>query len=68
MIDQITTDARGRFRFGLLFKTYLVFNLASTDSTNATGLGASLDVIDARIPANAREEFARGREALAKKN
>jgi len=94
LIDQITTDARGRFRFPnlqrgyykviinapgfapaqqdadltLLFKAYLVFNLASTDSTNTTGLGASLDVIDARIPANAREEFARGREALAKKN
>ena len=94
VIDQMTTDARGRFRFGnlqrgyykviinapgfapaqqdadltLLFKAYLVFNLASTDSTNTTGLGASLDVIDARIPANAREEFVRGREALAKKN
>ncbi|PYS59005.1 MAG: hypothetical protein DMF74_22350, partial [Acidobacteria bacterium] len=74
VIDQITTDARGRFRFGnlqrgyykviinapgfapaqqdadltLLFKAYLVFNLASTEATNAARLGTSLDVIDAR--------------------
>src|SRR5438094_4399384 len=51
----------------LLFKAYLVFNLASTEATNAARLGTSLDVIDARIPTNAREEFAHGREALAKK-
>jgi len=50
----------------LLFKAYLVFTLNRTDTTNANG--SFVDVIDARIPANAREEFARGREALAKKN
>src|SRR5437870_12102590 len=94
VIDQITTDARGRFRFGnlhrgyykviinapgfapaqqeadltVLFKAYLVFNLTSTDSTNGNGAAGTLDVIDVRIPAGAREELARGREALAKRN
>jgi tetratricopeptide (TPR) repeat protein len=51
----------------LLFKAYLVFMLAKSDSTGATGLGASIDVIDARVPRTARDEFVRGREALAKK-
>lgn len=92
--DQITTDARGRFRFPnlqrgyyrviinapgygpaqqeadltLLFKTYMFFTLTRTDSKNANGPGASSDVIDARVPPSAREEFVRGREALAKKS
>jgi len=92
--DQITTDARGRFRFTnlqrgyyrviinapgfgpaqqeadltLLFKTYLFFTITRTDSKSATGLGDLTDVIDARVPPNAREEFVRGREALAKKS
>lgn len=94
LADQISTDARGRFRFTnlqrgyykviinapgfgpaqqeadltLLFKAYLFFALTSTTSPNGAGLGNSIDVIDARIPPNAREEFARGREALAKKS
>lgn len=91
--DQLTTDARGRFRFAnlqrgyyrviinapgfgpaqqeadltLLFKTYLLFTLTRTDET-AKALAAAIDVIDARVPASAREEFVRGREALAKKS
>ncbi len=94
LVDQINTDARGRFRFTnlqrgyyrviinapgfapaqqdadltLLFKTYLLFNLAKTDSAGASGLAASVDVIDARVPPSAREEFTRGREALTKKS
>ena len=94
IIDQISTDARGRFRFAnlqrgyykviinapgyapaqqdadltLLFKAYLVFNLAKTDAAGASGLAISLDVIDARVPPSARAEFARGREALSRKN
>ena len=93
VIDQISTDARGRFRFGnlqrgyyrviintpgfgpaqqeadlsLLFKAYLVFVLSSTDS-NTIPVSNLSSVIDARIPASAREEFTRGREALAKKS
>lgn len=93
VIDQMSTDARGRFRFGnlqrgyykviisapgyrpsqqdadltTLFKSYLVFVLSESDpKTNAAGYGA--DVIDARVPPNARDEFSRGREALAKSN
>jgi len=50
----------------LLFKAYLVFMLTSIDPT--PGLGTVVDVIDARVPPNAREEFTRGRDALAKKN
>lgn len=91
IIDQIATDARGRFRFGnlprgyykviinspgfapvqqdadltLLFKSYMVFTLTPNDSTHAYAL---LGTIDVRVPANAREEFGRGREALAKKS
>ncbi len=94
IIDQITTDSRGRFRFvnlqrgyykviinapgfgpaqqeadlTLLFKAYLLFALTRTDSNSANGLGASIEVIDARVPRSAREEFIRGREALAKKS
>lgn len=89
IIDQINTDARGRFRFGnlqrgyyriiisapgfapsqqeadlsLLFKAYLLFNLARTESSNSS----AIDVIDARVPPAARAEFTRGREALARK-
>ena len=49
----------------LLFKTYLVFALNRIDA-NARPL--TNEVIDARIPPEAREEYARGRDALAKSN
>jgi tetratricopeptide (TPR) repeat protein len=94
VIDQITTDSRGRFRFAnlqrgyykviinapgfspiqqdadltLLFKTYLLFALTSNDSADSSGQRNFTDVIDARIPATAREEFTRGRESLSKKS
>jgi tetratricopeptide (TPR) repeat protein len=90
IVDQISTDGRGRFRFPnlqrgyykviintpgftpaqqdadltLLFKVYMVFALASTNSNGPL----MLDVIDARVPANARTELNRGRQALADKN
>src|SRR6266542_3743652 len=51
----------------LLFKTYLVFTLTATDA-NANGRPIAVDVVDARVPAAARDEFARGREALSRKN
>lgn len=55
-------------RLTLLFKTYLLFTITRTDSNSGTGLGASIDVIDARVPTSARQEFVRGRDALAKKS
>jgi tetratricopeptide (TPR) repeat protein len=47
----------------LLFKAYLVFTLAAAGSPAST-----IDVIDARVPATARAEFTRGREALGRKD
>jgi len=93
VIDQVNTDARGRFRFGnlqrgyykviisapgfapaqqdadltLLVKAYLVFTLTSSDSNKTTHVSL-IEVIDARVPPSARDEFDRGREALARKN
>jgi len=90
IVDQISTDARGRFRFPnlqrgyykvvintpgftpaqqdadltLLFKVYMVFALVRTNNNPPL----TLDVIDARLPASARSEFDRGRQALAEKN
>src|SRR5205823_758517 len=49
----------------LLFKTYLVFALTKIDP-NPRPL--TNEVIDARIPPEAREEYSRGRDALAKSN
>jgi len=51
----------------LLFKTYLVFTLSRIDG-NKNAASAVLDVLDARVPAEARAEFVRGREALSKKS
>ena len=93
VIDQVNTDARGRFRFGnlqrgyykviinapgfapaqqdadltLLAKAYLVFTLSASESIKTTHVSIT-DVIDARIPPSARDEFDRGREALARRN
>ncbi len=93
IVDQMSTDARGRFRFAnlqrgyyrviintpgygptqqdadvtVLFKVYLLFNLVKSvrsSTNNATSLG----VIDARVPATAREEYSRGRDSYARKN
>lgn len=48
----------------VVFRAYLVFELTSEKSGTMT----LIDVIDARAPADAREELARGREALGKKS
>lgn len=94
LIDQISTDSRGRFRFPnlprgyykvvvnapgyvsaqqdadmqVIFRVFLVFELVTEANKNATGLPALMDVVDARIPATAREDFHNGRAALVKKN
>jgi Flp pilus assembly protein TadD len=48
----------------VVFRAFLMFELASLNS----GPIALVDVIDARAPAEAREELIRGREALSKKS
>jgi tetratricopeptide (TPR) repeat protein len=93
IIDQMSTDTRGRFRFinlqrnyykvvintpgfnamqqdadlQVLFKVFLVFELARDKSRDTTGRATLNDIVDARVPAEARDEFDRGRAALAKK-
>lgn len=52
----------------VLFRIYLVFELVNDSAKGATGLPLLSDVVDARIPAAAREDFNNGRAALAKKN
>jgi tetratricopeptide (TPR) repeat protein len=94
IVDQITTDIRGRFRFAnlqrgyykviinapgfapsqqdadlsLLFKAFLMFELNRDKSKNTVGGATLSDVIDARAPTAAREEFVLGRTALVKKS
>lgn len=48
----------------VVFRAFLIFELASEKS----GPTALIDVIDARAPAEAREELIRGRAALGKKS
>ncbi len=50
----------------LLVRAYLVFTLVHSEK-NGSAANAG-EVIDARVPQNARDEFTRGREALARKN
>lgn len=52
----------------VLFRAQLLFELARDTSKNATGIAALTDVIDAKVPADAREEYDRGRAAAAKKD
>jgi tetratricopeptide (TPR) repeat protein len=94
IIDQISTDSRGRFRFAnlqrgyykvivnapgfrpaqqdadlqVLFRAFMVFELTADIAKSSIGALAVPDVIDARAPAEAREEFTRGRAALSKRN
>lgn len=93
LVDQINTDARGRFRFPnlqrgyykvvinapgfsplqqdadltVLFKTYHVFSLVDNKPVMLLALTGP-GVIDASIPAEARDEFDRGWAALVKKD
>ena len=48
----------------VVYRAYLVFELSAEKSGSMT----LIDVIDARAPAEAREELVRGREALSKKS
>ena len=50
----------------VLFRAYLVFDLSSDTASNPGAMASLVDVIDARVPAEAREEYLRGRSALAK--
>jgi tetratricopeptide (TPR) repeat protein len=94
IIDQMSTDTRGRFRFinlqrnyykvvintpgfnatqqdadlQVLFKVFLVFELTRDSSRDTTGRATPSAVVDASVPAEARDEFERGRAALAKKD
>jgi tetratricopeptide (TPR) repeat protein len=52
----------------VMAKAYLVFELVSSGAGAVANLGLGPDVIDARVPANARDEFVQGRSALAKKS
>lgn len=48
----------------VIFRAFLVFDLVRTETRPAT----LADVIDSKVPSDAREEFSRGRSALARKN
>lgn len=52
----------------VLFRVYLVFELIADSSRKSSGLPLLMDVVDARIPVEAREDFNNGRAALSKKN
>lgn len=52
----------------VIFRAHLMFELVTDASRNTSGAASLTDVIDAKVPADAREEFARGRAAAAKKD
>ena len=52
----------------VLARVYLVVELTADAAKNSSGLPLLTDVIDARVPASAREAFESGRAALAKKS
>ena len=52
----------------VLARVYLVFELTADAAKSSTGMPLLIDVVDARVPAAAREAFANGRSALAKKS
>jgi len=49
-------------------RAFLVFELTSDRSKDPTGAASLTDVVDARVPPTAREEYARGRVALSRKS
>jgi len=53
---------------GVVFRTFLVFELIADSMKNASGLPALTDVIDARVPAPARQDYENGRAALTRNN
>jgi tetratricopeptide (TPR) repeat protein len=52
----------------VLFRIFLAFDLIPDKPKGSAGEARLLDVIDARVPAEAREAFNQGRTALVKKN
>lgn len=52
----------------VLFRVYLVFELTPDSAKTPAGLPLLTEVIDARVPPEAREDFNNGRTALSKKN
>jgi Tfp pilus assembly protein PilF len=52
----------------VLFRIYLVVELTPDNAKNNSGAAMLTDVVDARIPAAAREEFSNGRTALVRKD
>ena len=52
----------------VLFRVYLSFELVADSAKSASGLPLLTDVIDARVPAAARQDFENGRAALKGKN
>jgi len=93
VVDQMSTDGRGRFRFSnlqrgyykviinaqgyspaqqeadltVVSRSYLVFSLALDKTQSSLPMGAG-EIIDARVPAEARQQFEQGRQALAHRN
>jgi tetratricopeptide (TPR) repeat protein len=94
VIEQMTTDSRGRFRFAnlaraqyvvsvsarcyqsaqqqveltVVFRAYVQFDLPRDTTSPGCVKDSPAAVIDARVPAEARAEFEKGRAALAKGN
>ncbi len=52
----------------VVFRTFLVFELIADSMKNASGLPLLTDVIDARVPAAARQDYDNGRAALQRQN
>ena len=52
----------------VLFRVYLSFELVADSSRSSSGMPLLTDVIDARVPAQARQDFDNGRAALKGKN
>src|SRR6185369_10774633 len=52
----------------VLARVYLVFELTGDGLKSSSGMPLLLDVVDARVPAAARQAFNNGRAALAKKS
>ena len=52
----------------VLFRVYLSFELVADSPKSASGMPLLTDVIDARVPPAARQDFENGRAALKAKN
>ncbi len=52
----------------VIFRAQLLFELSPDASRNRSGVAPLIDVIDATVPASAREEYEHGRAAAAKKD